>query len=674
MYILAANMQDVQSGIIAALRTLLLHLCEPVYKLIIFCFNIFEDFGNIRLFENSDTISGIYYRIGLILGLFMIFRISFSAIEYIINPDNILDKSKGIGNIIKRVIIVIVLLGSTRFLFDFAYDVQDRLIKSKIVPNIILGGSTIDSKMSGGETLAWYTFSTFYKINDEIPDDTNVKECSDMIEDGSSTSRVGAIYQNFVNDHTLDAAEYCLNQESANKYEIPGSSKAKNLNVIKFNGILCLGVGILLLWTIINYTIQLGVRVIQLAYLELIAPIPIMMYLTPKGEDKTMNWAKQCLTTFLDFFIRLAIMDFIILVSSALIELEDNIFGYFGSNTASNWESSYIIIIMIIALMIFAKRVPNLIQEIFPSMGGAASLGFGFGATGEAKKVGGFLGGLAGGAIGATAGGVVNAGVSAIDNLRAAGNVGRNRFGAAMHGLGSGALIGIRNGAKGGNIFKNFSAGMSARKTADRNYEQLLAEGGSARGKIASQISSHFGMTKGQEYERMRGNANRMDEFVKNIRSSVEEVDAVKKAKAAYEHFTPTAYMDEATARDRREWLFEQYRNKREEYTNAALNNDIDLKDFTDINGNKLSGNDLLNLTEARQQAAAANNFAKSVNATTIDIDGKEGKFTEIKDNETLGKVGLEANTTERMIVGSEDYIRTKANDEAAGVNKTKNS
>ena len=48
------------------------------------------------------------------------------------------------------------------------------------------------------------------------------------------------------------------------------------------------------------YSIQVGVRVLQLAYLQIVAPIPIAMYITPKGEEQLKKWGTQCLVTFLD--------------------------------------------------------------------------------------------------------------------------------------------------------------------------------------------------------------------------------------------------------------------------------------------------------------------------------------------------------------------------------------
>ena len=71
----------------------------------------------------------------------MVFRITFTAIEYLVDPDKILDSKQGIGNIIKKVLIVVILLGSTRYIFNFAFDFQSKLIESDVVGNLILGPS-----------------------------------------------------------------------------------------------------------------------------------------------------------------------------------------------------------------------------------------------------------------------------------------------------------------------------------------------------------------------------------------------------------------------------------------------------------------------------------------------------------------------------------------------------
>ena len=90
-----------------------------------------------------------------------------------------------------------------------------------------------------------------------------------------------------------------------------------------------------------------------------------MMYLTPKGDDTLKKWGTQCLTTYLDVFLRLAVIYFIILAINAIKE----------ANLIDSGIS--VGIILIIALFLFAKKVPDLVKEVFPSMGGKASLDFG---------------------------------------------------------------------------------------------------------------------------------------------------------------------------------------------------------------------------------------------------------------------------------------------------------
>lgn len=57
-----------------------------------------------------------------------------------------------------------------------------------------------------------------------------------------------------------------------------------------------------MIYILCNYVLSIGVRVIQLAYLQLIAPIPILFNILPNGEDKLKKWGKQAFTTYLDLF------------------------------------------------------------------------------------------------------------------------------------------------------------------------------------------------------------------------------------------------------------------------------------------------------------------------------------------------------------------------------------
>lgn len=366
-------------------RTLMFILCDGVYRLIYLTFYIFEKLGSARIIEDTQ---GIVNRISLIIGLFMVFRVTFAFVQYIVDPDAMLDKKKGAANIIKKIIISIVLLGSTSTLFNLAFKAQDLIIDNQIIGKIIFNSSssngydsdslysTPENSSTFGGRLSAEVFSAFYRLNPEAsPKDSDQEDCKTWLtnDDGNSgySKLKEKIAQNkgALSGYKNSPAAICLNeQDSSDEY------------IVDFDagGFLALAFGIAVLYTIFIFTIQVGVRVIQLAYLQIIAPIPIIMYITPKGDEQLKKWGQQCSTTFLDFFMRCTIIYFAILVIQNIWET-----GFIGkllsagTESSNGWETMYVGVIMIIAVLTFAKKVPNLIKEIFPSLGGAAGFDYG---------------------------------------------------------------------------------------------------------------------------------------------------------------------------------------------------------------------------------------------------------------------------------------------------------
>lgn len=400
MYILDL-WSDVKYSILVAVRTLFLDLCSAIYKLIVYTCDIFFSLGETKILDDP-TIQGIYTRVGLILGLFMIFRLTFAGIQYLIDPDAMLDKQKGIGNIVKKVLLVVLLLGSTQYIFKKAYELQHLIIEDNVLSKIILQESGA-SESEGGE-IAYQIFLPFFQPNEDVvnycknnncsTNDNNYDWCMKEINPDLEGSVLKSDFQK--TPPSLTTAYIC----SSEVIDLPivgnSDNKTKKEFIVNFEGFVALAVGIVVLWTVMTYTIQVGVRAMQLAYLQLIAPIPIMMYLTPKGDETLKKWGQQCATTFFDFFIRAAIFYFIILVIRALGNTALQI------NYNKNWALGYLYIkvVLIVALLVFAKKVPNLLKEIFPSMGGAASFDFGIKSPKKAISDIPIVGGMAGKTLG----------------------------------------------------------------------------------------------------------------------------------------------------------------------------------------------------------------------------------------------------------------------------------
>ena len=415
-----------------AFRTFLLQICELLYLLMIFCYNAFEKLGNAEILTDSQ-VTAIYGRIGLILGLFMVFRIAFAGISYLINPDAMLDKKNGIGGVIKKIVISIVLLGITPSLFRTAYQVQRIIIRENIIAKIIIGGSSTSENV--GSDLSKYLFLTFYTINEEVDTTDTDAACPEYI----------VIEDNF--ERNFKYTYNCINLTS--KVEDTNSKDSENTAyTIKFDGILAVMVGILMLWTIFTCTISAGIRVLKLAYLQMIAPIPIMAYVIPGGEETLKKWGKQCASTYADFFLRVAMIYFVAYIFEILSQTDTTIFKDSLGNTTPT-EYKYLIITMIISMFYFIKKLPDLIKEIFPNFGGGD---FSFkDSLGIIKGAATFGTGVAVGGIAGMASGIKN-GYGVRGKIAGA-------FGGFKHGIAGGAKTK-------GNIFKNVQGGMSSTRQA----------------------------------------------------------------------------------------------------------------------------------------------------------------------------------------------------------------
>ena len=123
-----------------------------VYVVISKIYNLFVDLSSLILYSQNilDTLG---QRIGLILGIFMLFRLAISLITYIITPDKINDKSKGGAKIITNIIVSLVLLATINIIFKEAYIVQNKIIESKFIEKIFFGNKATTPNIDMGYIL-----------------------------------------------------------------------------------------------------------------------------------------------------------------------------------------------------------------------------------------------------------------------------------------------------------------------------------------------------------------------------------------------------------------------------------------------------------------------------------------------------------------------------------------
>lgn len=366
---------DIGFSIKQALRTFSCKIAAILYDFIVELYSVFMYTARAEILE-SEFIQNIYVKVGMILGIFMVFKLAFSLIQSLVNPNTFSDEKKGFGGIIKRSVISIILLGITPSIFRMAFDFQNLIIGTadntdNIIYKIIVGDSPSEDAASFGHIIAselyfgFFTENEPYELNEGVdvyyPDSGGVQlevlnytNLKTKIEEGKITFK--------------DTVDYLSITTSSGQY------------VINWDGLFAIGFAAFMIYILITYCIQVATRVIQLAYLQLVAPVPILSYISdPDGAFK--NWTKQCITTYLDLFIRLAIIYFIITVSTKILKAIDDLDSilYSSTNLTKNSpETFWVSLFLILGLLMFGKRVPDLLKDLFPNFGGgAASLGFG---------------------------------------------------------------------------------------------------------------------------------------------------------------------------------------------------------------------------------------------------------------------------------------------------------
>lgn len=366
---------------------------KGIYWLAEKSYNLLIDIANVQLFT-SDSLRDFGVRIYVLLGVLMLFKLSISLINYIVNPDSFDDKSKGFSKLIINICIVLVLIVTTPFIFSLAMKFQYIVLNDNLIPNLFLGmGSETNDEIdysNAGERMSFLVFSSFFRPNPALFDD--VSECKNYLfttDDGETNSGFGLDFGNTLDGIKMkdDCAEV-LKEATGTGFDdqIPevftAAYKSSNINLLTdtnlikatsevdgekvstfdFHGLIALIAGGLLAWIMVMFCFDIAVRTVKLVFLQLVAPIPIIAYADPKGNELFKKWLKQCTSTYLDLFIRLAAVFFAVFIVMKLPEA-----GIVISNGDEGTEpitNPLIYVFIIFGVLLFAKQLPKLIENI----------------------------------------------------------------------------------------------------------------------------------------------------------------------------------------------------------------------------------------------------------------------------------------------------------------------
>lgn len=491
-----------------AVRGLSFSLSSIIYKLIINLYNLFEDLCTARLLDGT-LINEISKRIGLILGLVMFFNIVFSFVKMFISPDTISDKEKGAASIVKKALIVIVLLGCSNFAFDTLYKIQRIIVEEHIISNLILPYQISDDTIDNfGAVLSEEVMYSFYQLENISTEDVS-NEDSDKI--AACKSLVNAFRNQIIYRNRFDLGYNCLTETAVVNVT---DSEQQEIFIVDYNWLLAPAAGIFIVYMLLMYCFKIGVRMIQLMVLEVISPMAIVSYLSPKKDTMYSKWGKIYFATYIDVFIRIAIINFIVFLIATILTVNANegfVFWESVGNPTDPYTKSFFLVVMILALLTFAKKAPDLIKELLPTS--ASKLGFGA----SMKDIVGLQQG-----VGMVAGAGTAAAIGLIGGV--AGGKGFSRVTGAIGGMFGGAFRGGAAGLKSKGIGKAISTARANQSKANMARAQRILAGGGFLDGLSGSVNDLFGNISG--YEKLDAEVSSLND----MKADIEKEDNVRDA------------------------------------------------------------------------------------------------------------------------------------------------
>lgn len=380
-----AALKSIGTFIKDALRSVAAALDSLIYQVVSFLYKLFFFVSSTEIFQN-DAVKNVSKNFQLLVAVVVMFSLSISLVNYIVNPDNMKSGKVPASKLVTKVITSLILLLTINIVFATAYRLQNAIIENNFVGKLILGDKAQSFDVeSMGMSFSKSILSAFITDNPNksgsVPQ-YNIQDANDLFNNIITKESQFHYLTDFINDKD-DQGEYILNY---NALSIP--------------------VGLFVGYILLTYVVGVGVRTVQLFYLQIIAPVPILFYVLPNGDDKLKKWTQQCITTYLDLFIRHLIIYLTIFLCSNLLSSDGRLIIPSGADEYKNW----IILALVIAIMLFAKKAPDLIKELFPATSKASgdfglNLGKQFKGTAAGAVLGAGVGGIAGAATGLLSGG-----------------------------------------------------------------------------------------------------------------------------------------------------------------------------------------------------------------------------------------------------------------------------
>ena len=357
------------------------------YTLVSVSYRIFLAVSELDLFGGGTAGAALYEmftkKMYLVLSVVMLFIFAYELILLLINPDG--DGTKKTTGLLKDFVISIALVVVLPVVFKYMTVFQLHVIKNNTIGALVLGTAPTSSNTAEsayGDSIgmvvlmAFYHpqgagYDSFFETTGEFKGiDQAVTDCEAGGKASHDTCQSWAEALDKWNTKMQNSGLVFagLNDITQNSGLINtlGDSDGS-----EYMWILCTGCGILVAWFFISYAIDLGTRAVKLGVLEIISPIPVMFNAIPKMKKSFETWKGELIKTYVELFVRLAIIFFIVKLCTLVPEFVEIIFKDPMTGVKGDFFVKAItMVVLILGLLKFAKEAPELFKSLFDNGGG----------------------------------------------------------------------------------------------------------------------------------------------------------------------------------------------------------------------------------------------------------------------------------------------------------------
>lgn len=358
--------QDILDGIVSSFYGILLTLDCIIYSFVSYVYQIFLVLAQGGKLIDDKFIGDLVNRIYIIIGVVMLFLIAYSLLKSMVNPDEALKGKQSPVNIIKDVIISVALIALLPTIFEFAFDFQNSLLINNTIGKIIVGAAgsgTSDPAQTirdGGYIMSEGVFKAFLHANPEFCD-TKAEESNGVSESGETCKIIEVDNKGTTFGDLWDEA-----RDATTFWALARVGPSILKGEVNYYILIAPAAGIFVLFVLLQYCLDMALRLVKLAVYEVIAPIPIFARIMPNEQTKKVfsNWLKATMSTFTEVFIRIAILYFAVFLISTVTASINDIFGTVFSGSARLDILLIAQALIIIGIILFVKQAPEIIKEI----------------------------------------------------------------------------------------------------------------------------------------------------------------------------------------------------------------------------------------------------------------------------------------------------------------------